>query len=40
MLLVFAPFFTGGAFGLFTVMGPIFNLILEALAGGAAIEFG
>ena len=40
MLLVFAPFFTGGDFGLFTVMGPILNILLEALAGGAAIEFG
>lgn len=40
MLLVFAPFFTGGSFGLFTVMGPILNALLEALAGGAAIEFG
>ena len=40
MLLVFAPFFTGGDFGLFTVMGPILNVLLEIFAGGAAIEFG
>jgi len=41
MLLFFAPFFTGGAINpLFTVMGPILNVLLEIFAGGAAIEFG
>lgn len=35
MLLVFAPFITGGTFSLFTFMGPIIDLLLRALVGDA-----
>ena len=35
MLLVFAPFVTGGAFSLFTVIGPVVRLLLRLFAGDA-----
>ncbi|MDA1240835.1 MAG: site-2 protease family protein [Chloroflexi bacterium] len=40
MIIVFAPFVTGGAFSLFTVLWPAVRLLLHLFAGEASAVFG
>ncbi|MEX1022916.1 MAG: site-2 protease family protein [Dehalococcoidia bacterium] len=40
MILIFAPFLTGGAFGLLSVMAPVVNLLLDIFAGPVGPRYG
>jgi len=39
MLLILAPFITNGAFGLFMIMGPVINFLLDLFAGPGFTPF-